>query len=799
MSDLINIKIPNIQNSNARVYSNILNNNNNDFYSAEISPFQKSTNYEDAKLNNQFYMNNNLSKYKPRTSLLSSQSQNNQNNQNRERLQKAVNNNIVGSSDFQPSGVTSETDSILPNFNRYSNDDDFRRLGSDNINSRFILNNTSQKTKFTPLSNTLDLYVDDLTSNEKKISNNKNTTNNYKYINNYKVLGKKSLENGNKINNNLKRYTLNTESLHLKNGSFLNPNQKINRRSNNYNKMLALRRKKDNFVNKNENITYNGYNNDFMMNNFYQNFSTENKKTTEKNPKKKNDHSVDNLTSKINYGSNLKYNTIKRNNALKIQKNNFNKNFYSAQKIKDNILDKEIDDIVENIQFPLFTNDNEVDKKSDSELSVIADDIVAAFQTENNLSSTDTKDIQENFQSTFNNENDLINSNNTDLYNNKENNKNIIVNSYINNRKNQIMNNKVIYGSREKPTIVNNFFISQPNTQKNMNIPDNSKNINYSLFVLDNVNNNIINNNNITNNNGGLVEMKSKTYQSPFLFKKIQNQNRKFKNKNKRTDFDYGLSDNETTTNKLKLLTDDDFEELLTNDKDSKQQNDIDYFITKKIKNFRNAGSKTPNFEGRSYEDKIKNKDQFLNQNNNKMDVINKRPSKKNNINEITNLKEILSSKKNRSSMVPGIDTNKPSTFNNYYNTKNNMGFNFNKNQKDRKRHICINLNKNIIIAFDKNDLITKSEITNNGKLLPKVFKDMNSYQYELKIAQPKPILKPYNKEDIKINNSYTLVENLPERQILPELYDDFEDDDIKSLEKSLEKSVDKIFDNNFK
>ena len=794
MSDLVNIKIPTIQNSNTRVYSTILN--NNDFYSAEISPFQKSNNYENAKLNNQFYMNNNLNKYKPRTSLLSNQSQN---NQNRELLKKTANNNIIGISDFQPSGVTSETDSILPNFNRYSNDDDFRRLGSDNINSRVILNNTSQKTKFVPLSNTLDLYVDNLTSNEKKINNNKNTTNNYKYINNYNALGKKSLENGNKVNNNLKRYTLNTESLHLKSDSFLNPNQKINRRNNNYNKMLTLRRKMDSVVNKNENITYNGYNNDFLMNNFYQNFSTENKKFTEKNSKNKNDHSADNFISKINYGSNLKYNTIKRNNALKVQKNNFNKNFYSAQKIKDKILDKEIDDIVDNIQFPLFTNDNEVDKKSDSELSVIADDIVAAFQTENNLSSTDTKDIQENFQPTFNNENDLINSNNTDLYNNKENNKNIVINSYINNRKNQIMDNKVIYGSREKPTIVNNFFISQPNTQKNMSIPDNSKNINYSLFVLDNVNNNIINNNNITNNTDGLVEMKSKTYQSPFLFKKIQNQNRKYKSKNKRTDLDYGLSDNETITNKLKLLTDDDFEELLTNDKDSKEQNDIDYFITKKIRNFRNTGPKTPNFEGRSYEDKIKNKDQFLNQNNNKMDLINKRPSKKNNINEITNLKEILSSKKNRSSMTSGIDTNKPGAFNNYYNTKNNMGFNFNKNQKDRKRHICINLNKNIIIAFDKNDLITKSEITSNGKLLPKVFKDMNTYQYELKIAQPQPILKPYNKEDIGIDNTYILVENLPERQILPELYDDFEDDDIKSLEKSLEKSVDKIFDNNFK
>ena len=83
----------------------------------------------------------------------------------------------------------------------------------------------------------------------------------------------------------------------------------------------------------------------------------------------------------------------------------------------------------------------------------------------------------------------------------------------MNNRKNKNMmgnNNKGMYDNSwtGKPTIVNNFFISQPNTQKNMNMPGSSKNINYSLFVLDNVNNNIINNN---NNNESLTEMKNKT------------------------------------------------------------------------------------------------------------------------------------------------------------------------------------------------------------------------------------------------------------------------------------------------
>ena len=70
----------------------------------------------------------------------------------------------------------------------------------------------------------------------------------------------------------------------------------------------------------------------------------------------------------------------------------------------------------------------------------------------------------------------------------------------------------------------------------------------------------------------------------------------------------------------------------------------------------------------------------------------------------------------------------------------------------------------------------------------------MDLYYDELKNANPKPIIKKFSSSDIGINEEYNLVENLPERHILPDLYDDFVEEDIKSLEKSLEKSVDKIF-----
>ena len=805
MVDILNSQFPSLQQSNKISNSNNFNDNTN-FYTTEINPFQKSNNYENPTLNNQFYINNNLNIYKGKSPNLMNRSLKIKNSK---ALQKTLNNNI-GKSNFEGINVKSEAETNLPNYNRYSKDEDF--MGQDFNNNynynRITLNSITQRNEFEPLSNTLNPFVSDLSSNENKFNTVKKSNNNYKALN------RKSLENVNKINiNNLKRYAMNKDSSHQKSGSFLiqnKLNQKINRGNNNYNKMLALRRKIDISDNKKENITYNKNQNDFLTNNS-QNFTNSGKKTNEKNSNKKNEHSFDNSMGKINHGNNLKYTLNNMNKTLVNKRNNFNNNFYySAQKIKDNNLDKEIDDIVENIQFPLFNKDNEDDKKSESdELSSIADDIVEAFQTENKLSSSDTKDIQETVPSTSNNENDLLNSNNNYYtYNNNNNNKKntMVIKSYMNNRKNPNMmnnnnninkNNKVIYEPREKPTIVNNFFISQPNTQKNMNMPGSSKNINYSLFVLDNVNNNIINNNNnnnVTNNNEGLMKMKNKTYHSPFIFKNMQNQNKKFKNKNKEFDDNYGLSDNEATKNRLNLLSDNDFEELLY-DEDNNQNNNLDYFLTKKIKNFRNTQCKTPNFEGRSYEEKMKTNNQILNPNNFKMDLINKRPCKKNNINEMANLKEILSSKKNRNSMTPSL--NKPNVVNNF--DKNKMEFTFNNNRNAGKKHICFNFNKNIIIAFDKDELITKSEITSNGKILPKKFKDMNTYQYELKIIQPKPIIKQYNKEDIKINTEYVLMENLPERQILPELYDDFEDDDIKSLEKSLEKSVDKIFDSNFK
>ena len=59
-----------------------------------------------------------------------------------------------------------------------------------------------------------------------------------------------------------------------------------------------------------------------------------------------------------------------------------------------------------------------------------------------------------------------------------------------------------------------------------------------------------------------------------------------------------------------------------------------------------------------------------------------------------------------------------------------------------------------------------------------------------------KPCIKKFNKNEIKIKENYINVENLSEKEIIPDLYEE-EEEDIKSLERSLESSIDKLFDKN--
>ena len=123
-----------------------------------------------------------------------------------------------------------------------------------------------------------------------------------------------------------------------------------------------------------------------------------------------------------------------------------------------------------------------------------------------------------------------------------------------------------------------------------------------------------------------------------------------------------------------------------------------------------------------------------------------------------------------------------------------------NEEKSKSKRHISIKLENNIIINFKPEDLITDIKISKPGEeetFIP-FERNFNLYLKILKTkVKPNPSIKKFDKNEIKTNPDYKLAEFLEEKDIIPELVEDNEED-IKSLEKSLERSIDKSFDKNY-
>ena len=169
----------------------------------------------------------------------------------------------------------------------------------------------------------------------------------------------------------------------------------------------------------------------------------------------------------------------------------------------DDIDDKDIDEIVDNLDLS-FLNDEKKNNTvilnekgfSDDSLSDIADDIVKTFQETEN----EDINIQETVPSSSNPEVDGITSSTTDI-------------QYNNNNQSQ---KKIIYktNSTIKPTIVNNFFISSGNQNKNNNF---EKDINYNLFVVNKYNNKI------NSNSNNIPTLVTRTYKSPNILREEKN------------------------------------------------------------------------------------------------------------------------------------------------------------------------------------------------------------------------------------------------------------------------------------
>ena len=214
----------------------------------------------------------------------------------------------------------------------------------------------------------------------------------------------------------------------------------------------------------------------------------------------RNDYSWDLGISILNKGP--KMNFYQKNFSHNINNNGMISNYLSDRKkqldeiekdsYSDDIDDKDIDEIVENLNLSFF-NDEKQNKTvilnekgfSDDSLSDIADDIVKFQENEN-----EDLNIQETVPSSSNPEIDGITNSINDV-------------QYNNNYQNQ---KKIIYQTKStvKPTIVNNFFISSPDGQNKNNSLEND--FKYNLFVVNDYNNKI---------NPNIPTLITKTYKSP--------------------------------------------------------------------------------------------------------------------------------------------------------------------------------------------------------------------------------------------------------------------------------------------
>ena len=123
------------------------------------------------------------------------------------------------------------------------------------------------------------------------------------------------------------------------------------------------------------------------------------------------------------------------------------------------------------------------------------------------------------------------------------------------------------------------------------------------------------------------------------------------------------------------------------------------------------------------------------------------------------------------------------------------------------KRHIKIDLDKNNYYNFLVGGLTKHCQVRKgiNGNIENYEEKKDDIYSTQI-VFQVKPIIKKYNKDNIKINKNYILCENLKEEEIVPELYEDeinynnneeeeeeeLNENYIKDLANSLRSSIDK-------
>ena len=125
--------------------------------------------------------------------------------------------------------------------------------------------------------------------------------------------------------------------------------------------------------------------------------------------------------------------------------------------------------------------------------------------------------------------------------------------------------------------------------------------------------------------------------------------------------------------------------------------------------------------------------------------------------------------------------------------------------EKINKKRVAINLDNNFYFTFVKNDLIDLCQVRKGIKgslefFQPKTLED--DFDSHI-VIQRRACIKPFKKNEIKIDENYQLRENMDEMQIVPELYEDFEEgneineNETQELASSLRGSIDKSTDIN--
>ena len=168
-------------------------------------------------------------------------------------------------------------------------------------------------------------------------------------------------------------------------------------------------------------------------------------------------------------------------------------------------------------------------------------------------------------------------------------------------------------------------------------------------------------------------------------------------------------------------------------------------------------------------------------------DIINiqKQNKIKNKINKKNNLKEININK----NLEKDFNINKENKKNTIESTEDNFDLidqiinKANLEEKNKK-------NRKIIFELEKNEYI-------NYKSKEKVIKNDKKMEYYFTLLKSKiklnPIIKNFEKKEIRINNNYILNENLEEYEMLGDLYNIFYLKDINYLDNKLKNNIDNL------